>query len=69
MTHIVHLKEVKTVNESCERCGYSLGFESDVCGVCLAELELEHQYEVYRLVSALNRVPSLAYSDWADINE
>ena len=65
----MHQKEVKTVNDSCERCGYSLGFESDVCGVCLAELELEHQYEVYRLVCVLKRIPAADYDAWVDADE
>lgn len=63
--------EGEAVKSVCERCGF--GFikkdESDVCGVCLDEIDLEHQYEVYRLACALKRVPAADYDIWADADE
>jgi len=52
----------------CERCGNNFvkKDESDVCGVCLNELDFEHQYEIYRLVCTLRKTSTMDYDTWLD---
>lgn len=59
-------------DDKCERCG--LNFVSkyegdDVCIVCLAELELDEQYELYAINCLENNTVPLSQDDWENEEE
>lgn len=56
------------MNCKCERCGCNFykKDDSDVCGVCLDEFELDEQYESYSLLCIDKGISPLCYDNWLD---